>query len=1228
MLGIQLYQLEFHICRQARDRYQFDEAIYMFSGNVVFANIHAARVFAEKMNAKRDLHLHPEHAIKASQVNAMALIDEILHIVVEEYRRNINPQLMQQAIDYIEAEIGPAALDRTLRKFFQDFPTVAVYRGMQSLDEYMAGSSRRPEGNLVENRQIVLEELLMLWLANMNPAFNPFNELFSDTQLKLNSEYSAVIDQLNDYLRGQPQYGPTGQSLIDLLRSPALQAPDSLMAQLKFMRQHWGSFLGSTLDRVLSSTDMIKEEEKPVFALGGPGPTYVYEFNAIESEPEHFSPDKDWMPNLVLIAKNSYVWLDQLSKKYARPITQLSQVPDVELEEMARWGITGLWLIGLWERSMASQRIKQLRGNPEAVASAYSLFSYDIAVDLGGEAAYQELRDKAWKFGIRLASDMVPNHMGIDSRWVIEHPDWFISLDYSPFPSYTFYGPNLSWDTRVGLYLEDHYYNNRDAAVVFKRVDQWTGSEKYIYHGNDGTSMPWNDTAQLNYLIPDVREAVIQTIIHVAKKFPIIRFDAAMTLAKKHYQRLWYPEPGSGGDIPSRAEHGMTKAAFDEVFPVEFWREVVDRVAEEAPDTLLLAEAFWMMEGYFVRSLGMHRVYNSAFMNMLRDEKNQEYRLLIKNTLEFEPEILKRYVNFMNNPDERTAVDQFGKGDKYFGICTLMATMPGLPMFGHGQVEGFTEKYGMEYRKAYWDETVDNDLVERHKRQLFPLTRKRYLFAQVENFLLYNFTTSGNEVNEDVFAYSNQVGEERTLVVYHNKYATAKGWIKQSTGILDKNAGSAEERPLTYPTLGEKFGLHPEQGYFTIFRDPFNQLEFLRSSQELCELGLFMQLNAYECHVFTDFREVTETNDKRYAQLAAYLQGGGAPNIEEALTELLMQSIHAPLRELINPGMLSWLTEHRSKTNADTSDKKTLDLALDELDEKVEGLLQAIQHFSGEIREKARLSQAIHTRVLSVLALSGAAQKRMDLSRADYSDAWAYLHAGHFGNLMEKGDPLVWDVLLSWSILSVLSEIGASSSDAQHGDAVEAPVVTQANAAPTVTPIAAPMAEQRRSIIDEWALGNLILSTFRQRNLNEDTAKRQLLLLKILTQQSDWSTHCQEEDAAYHSLSHWVADIDVQRYWMVHRYQDVLWFNQESFEGLAWWLFSIAAIAAIIEANQAEDETAIEPGSMGEATAKKETEKVDLLACYRLIEQILQAMQVSNFQVDKLLLAAKGDVVD
>ena len=234
--------------------------------------------------------------------------------------------------------------------------------------------------------------------------------------------------------------------------------------------------------------------------------------------------------------------------------------------------------------------------------------------------------------------------------------------DDPPYPAYSWTGPNLSNDERVGIYLEDHYSDASDAAVVFKRVDRWSGATRYIYHGNDGTSFPWNDTAQLDYLRADVREAVIRTIIDVARRFPVIRFDAAMVLARKHVQRLWYPLPGSGGAIPSRAEYAMTQADFDAAMPAEFWREVVDRVAAEAPDTLLLAEAFWLLEGYFVRTLGMHRVYNSAFMHMLRDEDNAGYRSVIRETVGFDTRILGRYVNFMNNPDERTAIDQFGAG--------------------------------------------------------------------------------------------------------------------------------------------------------------------------------------------------------------------------------------------------------------------------------------------------------------------------------------------------------------------------------------------------------------------------------------------------------------------------------------------------------------------------------------------------------------------------------------
>ncbi len=394
-------------------------------------------------------------------------------------------------------------------------------------------------------------------------------------------------------------------------------------------------------------------------------------------EYEKFSADVAWMPTAVLVAKSTYVWLAQLSRKYGRAIDRLDQIPDEDLDALARRGLNSLWLIGIWERSRASRTIKQLCGNQDAVASAYSLYDYRIAEDLGGEAAYITLRDRCYRRGIRLASDMVPNHMGIDSPWVIEHPDWFISRRDLPYPAYDFNGPDLSPDPRVEIKIERHYYEQTDAAVVFQRRDRQSGETRYIYHGNDGTSFPWNDTAQLDYLNPAVREQVIQTILHVARLFPVIRFDAAMTLAKRHFQRLWFPNPGSSGAIPSRAEYAMTTAEFNKHMPQEFWREVVDRVAAEVPGTLLLAEAFWLMEGYFVRTLGMHRVYNSAFMNMMRDEENAKYRSVIKNTLEFDPDIMKRYVNFMSNPDERTAIDQFGTGDKCFGVATLMSTLPG-----------------------------------------------------------------------------------------------------------------------------------------------------------------------------------------------------------------------------------------------------------------------------------------------------------------------------------------------------------------------------------------------------------------------------------------------------------------------------------------------------------------------------------------------------------------------
>ena len=907
--------MEFHVSKAMRDKCDFDLSLFATTGNVILTNFKNVRLFAKKINDQFDPVLESSKMVKAGQLNAMGLIDEIFHYVCQMFRKQVNAKAFEQMVKVLDEELGKEKVDKLLAEFTEEFPPTSVYRGEISAQDYLAGSE---DG--ISNRVTTFEEIFLLHHANENPAFEPFYILFSDEKLAKNPNYAKSWDIIKNFFKTQPKFGPNNNDLVTMLKEPVVASPNSLKGQLDYIRKHWGLILGEWLLRLLSGIDMIQEEEKPGWNgnFSGLPPMEIYNYDSLNSEYERFTPDREWMPRVVLMAKTVLVWLNQLSEKYKRPITRLDQIPDEELDTLAQEGFTGLWLIGLWERSWGSKRIKQICGNPEAAASAYSLHDYDIAGDLGGWEALDNLRKRLWYRGIRLASDMVPNHTGLDAKWVVERPDLFIQSYDCPFPSYTFNGENLSLDPRVSVYLEDHYYSKNDCAVVFKRVDNATGEVRYIYHGNDGTGMPWNDTAQIDFLNPTAREAVMQEILHVARNFPIIRFDAAMVLAKKHIKRLWYPEPGQGGDIASRAEHAVSREDFEIKIPNEFWREVVDRIQTELPDTLLLAEAFWMMEGYFVRTLGMHRVYNSAFMNMLKREENFKYRATVKNTLEFDPGILKRYVNFMNNPDEETAVAQFGKGDKYFGVCTLMVTMPGLPMFGHGQIEGFQEKYGMEFTKAYWNETPDLDLLEKHKRDIFPLMKKRYLFAEVENFRFYDVWDNGR-VNENVYAYSNRFGDERSIVFYNNVYEQASGWINRSTKYAKKD----ENGNITHEclTLGEALDIPNEDNKYLIFQEQKSGLWFIRSCRDIHQNGLYVHLNGFEYQVLLNISCVSDDETGKYRVLFETLNGRGVPDIDIALKEIFLKDLYRALtdfasRELFDGiGIACMSKEERKEKN-------------------------------------------------------------------------------------------------------------------------------------------------------------------------------------------------------------------------------------------------------------------------------------------------------------------------
>jgi hypothetical protein len=207
-------------------------------------------------------------------------------------------------------------------------------------------------------------------------------------------------------------------------------------------------------------------------------------------------------------------------------------------------------------------------------------------------------------------------------------------------------------------------------------------------------------------------------------------------------------------------------------------------------------------------------------------------------------------------------------------------------MFSHGQTEGYTEKYGMEYQRAYYNETPEQWLVEKHEREIFPLTAKRYLFSEITHFNFFDFIDQQGHINENVMAYTNRHDLERSLVLFNNKYDGAAGHIVQSAPKLSKETASAQT-----VSLGEALQINPSENTWYIFREHISGLEYLRTGSELFHKGFHWGLQGFEYRVFIDFREVYD-QDGLYGKVQETLGDNGCPDMQELLDKLRLQDVH------------------------------------------------------------------------------------------------------------------------------------------------------------------------------------------------------------------------------------------------------------------------------------------------------------------------------------------------
>jgi hypothetical protein len=103
-------------------------------------------------------------------------------------------------------------------------------------------------------------------------------------------------------------------------------------------------------------------------------------------------------------------------------------------------------------------------------------------------------------------------------------------------------------------------------------------------------------------------------------------------------------------------------------------------------------------------------------------------------------------------------------------------------------------------------------------------------------------------------------------------------------------------KTMSRSTLADALGLDSGT-QFVAFRDARAGLEFLRTADEIRNDGLWLQLDAYSCRVFGEFRELADPAGV-WRRLAGELGGRGVLSLEDALRELELEPVYAALREV------------------------------------------------------------------------------------------------------------------------------------------------------------------------------------------------------------------------------------------------------------------------------------------------------------------------------------------
>jgi hypothetical protein len=411
------------------------------------------------------------------------------------------------------------------------------------------------------------------------------------------------------------------------------------------------------------------------------------------------------------------------------------------------------------------------------------------------------------------------------------------------------------------------------------------------------------------------------------------------------------------------------------------------------------------------------------------------------------------------------------------------------------------------------------------------------------------------------------------LVIYHNRWADVRGWIKTSAAYKDK----ARHHEQLYQTdLGDALGLENAEDTYLVFRDSVTGLEYIRSNRSIFNHGLYIELGAYKYHVFMDFREVKDNEWRQYARLFETLKGRGVISIEETFTEIILRQIRDPYQTLIAADSWARLIEHRLQP--DRSSIEILNPLLEEIEGKAEYFFHQVGVFTGTDFDEKSLVQDMTMALRAILSLPYIlAASHLPGSR-NFAAASRQVLIGEdrYGSLQD-GSFEGWGVLLGWAFTRNLGKvIGEESYEALS-----------------------------RKLFDDWLLGKLIAESLTEVGVSQALIVDSLNLIKGLIKHQNWSLQqIPQKSRTARILASWLDDQDIQQYLKINQFSGIYWFNSEAMESLLRWMLTIGILSIYLK------HISLRPD---EVPAK---EIADL---FSVIKAIKKSAAASEYKVEKLL---------